>query len=73
MMQPADIFKIYDYEDELMNNAHHLASMVALLGPPPQEFLERSQESLMYWDESGQSLSPCAINTRGRSMNFDCQ
>lgn len=34
MMQPADIFKIYDHEDELLNNAHHLASRIALLGPP---------------------------------------
>lgn len=58
MMQPADIFKIYDHEDQCLNDAHHLASMVALLGPPPQEFLARSQESLKYWDESGQSLLP---------------
>ncbi|KAI3398241.1 hypothetical protein diail_9578, partial [Diaporthe ilicicola] len=52
MMQPTDIFKIHDYEDELLNNAYHLAAMIALLGPPPQEFLKRSQESLKYWDES---------------------
>lgn len=55
MTQPADIFMIYDHDDEFLNNAHHLASMIALLGPPPQEFLERSQESLKYWDESGKS------------------
>lgn len=61
MMQPADIFKIYDREDEFLNNAHHLAAMVALLGPPPQEFLKRSQESLKYWDENGQPLSSWTI------------
>jgi len=58
MMQPADLFKIYDPEDEFLNNAHHLAAMIALLGPPPREFLDRSQESLKYWDESGQYFCP---------------
>lgn len=53
MMQPADLFEIYDPEDEFLNNAHHLASMIALLGPPPRGFLDRSQESLKYWDENG--------------------
>ncbi|KAL1848322.1 hypothetical protein Daus18300_013648 [Diaporthe australafricana] len=53
MMQPADIFKIYNREDEFLNNAYHLASMIALLGPPPREFLEQSQESSKYWDKSG--------------------
>lgn len=61
MMQPTDIFKIYDHENEFVNNAHHLASMIALLGPPPQDFLKRSQESLKYWDESGQFLSLSAL------------
>ncbi|KAN0072146.1 hypothetical protein V8E54_009875 [Elaphomyces granulatus] len=28
--------------------------MVALLGPPPLEFLKRSNESLKYWDENGE-------------------
>lgn len=52
-MQPVRLFDIYDAEDEFMNNAHHLAAMIALLGPPSQEFLARSQESLKYWDENG--------------------
>lgn len=63
-MQPADIFKIHSYEDEFLNNAYHLASMIALLGPPPREFLKRSQESSKYWDESGRSLSPQAIHIK---------
>lgn len=44
MMQPRHIFKIYDPEDEFLNNAHHLAAMIALLGPPSLKFLERSHE-----------------------------
>lgn len=54
MMQPMDLFKIYDPEDNFLNDAHHLAAMIALLGPPPREFLDRSEECLKYWDENGQ-------------------
>lgn len=53
MMQPTSLFKIYDQENEFLKHAHHLAAMVALLGPLPPEFLERSQESRKYWDENG--------------------
>jgi hypothetical protein len=27
--------------------------MISLLGPPPKEFLNRGDESLVYWDENG--------------------
>lgn len=57
MVKPVNIFEIYDHEDEFLNNAHHLAFMIALLGPPPQEPLDRSQECLKYWDESRKSSS----------------
>lgn len=63
MMQPRRIFKIYDLEDELMNKAHHLAAMIALLGPPPLEFLERSEESWKYWDENGECSPPGPVLT----------
>ncbi|EZF36125.1 serine/threonine-protein kinase [Trichophyton mentagrophytes] len=35
------------------SEAHLLASMIALLGPPPSQFLKRSDKSLRFWDESG--------------------
>ncbi|EEQ31592.1 hypothetical protein McanMca71_006105 [Microsporum canis] len=35
------------------SNAHLLAEIVSLLGQPPPAFLQRSKESLKYWDESG--------------------
>jgi len=31
----------------------HLAEMVALMGPPPKAFLERSEECSKYWDVDG--------------------
>lgn len=53
MMQPTSLFEIYNTKDEFLNDAHHLAAMTALFGPPSREFLDRSQESLKYWDENG--------------------
>ncbi|KAK2746480.1 hypothetical protein FQN57_003106 [Myotisia sp. PD_48] len=38
------------------DDAYHLAQMVAVLGPPPLEFLKRSPHSLKYWDENDTSL-----------------
>lgn len=41
--------------DGAYSEAHLLASMIALLGPPPSQFLERSDKRLRFWDESGMS------------------
>jgi hypothetical protein len=35
------------------SNRHHLAEMVAYMGPPPLEFLQRSEESWNYFDRQG--------------------
>ncbi|MCJ1256343.1 hypothetical protein MMC24_004164 [Lignoscripta atroalba] len=35
------------------SNRQHLAEMIAYLGPPPKEFLQRSEESSEYFDEHG--------------------
>ncbi|MCJ1256787.1 hypothetical protein MMC24_004611 [Lignoscripta atroalba] len=39
--------------DEKYDDGYHLADMVAVLGPPPLEFLKRSENCLRYWDENG--------------------
>lgn len=47
------------------SEAHLLASMIALLGPPPSQFLKRSDKSLRFWDESGRytiKARECARN-----------
>lgn len=31
----------------------HLAQMVSILGPPPLDFLQRSEKSKLFWDEEG--------------------
>ena len=37
--------------------ARHLAEMIALLGPPPLNFLQRSEKTLRFWDEQGELAS----------------
>lgn len=43
--------------DSFHSDAQLLAEMVAMLGPPPVEFLRKSPRSLEYWDSSGISSS----------------
>ncbi|KAI7781332.1 hypothetical protein LA080_014878 [Diaporthe eres] len=66
----ADLFDIYDPEDEFLNNAHHLIVMIALFGSPSREFLDRSQKSLKYWDENGnwRNIEPIPTNRTFESL-----
>jgi serine/threonine protein kinase len=41
-----------------LNDELHLAEMVSLMGPPPKEFLQRSEKCREYWDEKGNFVSP---------------
>lgn len=53
MLQGKPLFTAYNRKDERMNDAQHLANMIALLGPPPLEFLKRSRTYRTYWNEGG--------------------
>ncbi|KFA46178.1 hypothetical protein S40293_03808 [Stachybotrys chartarum IBT 40293] len=53
-IEQKSIFPIYDAASEENNNAHHLAAMVALLGPPPLQFLKRTPDATKYWDQNGE-------------------
>lgn len=57
LLEPDSLFQLYDANDPALNEAHHLANMTALLGPPPSEFLKGSSKSREYWDEKGKSKS----------------
>ncbi|KAJ4309798.1 hypothetical protein N0V84_011307 [Fusarium piperis] len=37
-------------KDRVLDDEQHLAEMVALMGPPPKAFLERSEKCRQYWD-----------------------
>ncbi|EEQ86791.2 CMGC/SRPK protein kinase [Blastomyces dermatitidis ER-3] len=41
-------------DQRLLDDTLHLAEMVAIMGPPPREFLERSEMSSIWWDKNGQ-------------------
>ncbi|EEU37263.1 uncharacterized protein NECHADRAFT_92250 [Fusarium vanettenii 77-13-4] len=49
-------------KDGHLNDELHLAEMVSLLGPPPKEFLKRSDKCRLYWDaEEGKCISETPI------------
>jgi hypothetical protein len=37
----------------MLDDEQHLAEMVSLLGPPPPEYLKRSEKCYQYWDSQG--------------------
>lgn len=40
------------------SEAHHLAEMITVVGPPPLEFLRRRGETAnQYWDQNGESYN----------------
>ncbi|PGG95337.1 hypothetical protein AJ79_10117 [Helicocarpus griseus UAMH5409] len=41
-------------DEKLLDDTLHLAEMIAIMGPPPTEFLKRSEVSSIWWDGNGQ-------------------
>ena len=39
--------------DDIFDDRVHLAELVALLGPPPLEFIKRSPVGHVFWDAEG--------------------
>ncbi|KAF5532666.1 serine threonine kinase [Fusarium mexicanum] len=64
------IFRVYDNSQEL-NDAHHLAAMTALLGPPPDVFLRRSDKTRKYWDSEGKWHGPVPLPSEGKLNSLD--
>ncbi|KAK2861261.1 hypothetical protein FQN49_004383 [Arthroderma sp. PD_2] len=52
LFEPEYLFHARNSKGEY-DNAHHIAQMIAVMGPPPPEFLKRSTNSIKYWDEDG--------------------
>jgi hypothetical protein len=46
------LFKVEDSKGQ-DSNLYHLVEMVALLGPPPKDFLQRSNYALEFFDNNG--------------------
>lgn len=56
MFENRRMFDGLDPETGKYENCFHLASIVGLLGPPPPEFLQRSEYSSVYFDDKGKPL-----------------
>ncbi|SMR58372.1 unnamed protein product [Zymoseptoria tritici ST99CH_1E4] len=52
LFEPRKLFNPQD-GDGRYSEAIHLAQMVAIMGPPPLEFLKRSERSRLFWDAQG--------------------
>ncbi|KAI6765671.1 hypothetical protein HG530_006741 [Fusarium avenaceum] len=63
LLQQEGIFRVYDQSEEL-NDAHHLAAMTSLLGPPPDVFLRRSDKTSKYWNKDGEWHGPVPLPPR---------
>ncbi|RSL92054.1 hypothetical protein CEP52_014062 [Fusarium oligoseptatum] len=48
-------------KDGHLNDEQHLAEMVSLIGPPPKEFLDRSDKCRQYWDAKGNWIAATPI------------
>ncbi|KAJ4328613.1 hypothetical protein N0V84_000972 [Fusarium piperis] len=48
-------------KDGHLNDELHLAEIISLLGPPPKEFLQRSDKCRQYWDAQGQWIAATPI------------
>ncbi|KAM0418790.1 hypothetical protein ACHAPT_012300 [Fusarium lateritium] len=63
LLRRQSLFRVYDGESVEHNDAHHLAAVTALLGPPPPEFLKKSEKTQRYWNENGQWHGPVPLPT----------
>jgi len=61
LFEKGHIFPNRPLETDL-DHAHRFAEMISLLGPPPFEFLRRSEESLKFWDEHGKSTKSYSLS-----------
>ena len=52
IFEPKRLFYGRD-SDRKLDDAYHLAEIVAIIGPPPIEFVQRSEKALKYWDGNG--------------------
>lgn len=52
----------------ILDDEQHLAELVSLLGPPPPEFLKRSEKCYQYWDSEGTVSKLPVILTRKDSI-----
>ncbi|RMZ85271.1 hypothetical protein DV738_g375, partial [Chaetothyriales sp. CBS 135597] len=56
------LFRAVNHDTGQLDDEHHLAEMVSLMGPPPKEFLRRSGDKYrQYWDSEGNWIAATPI------------
>ncbi|KAI0540260.1 kinase-like protein [Xylaria digitata] len=71
MLHAKKLFGIYDTNGQRLNDAHHLANMIALLGPPPLDYLKRSKTYLQFWNEHGLESLEGSLKGQERARFWD--
>ncbi|GAW24058.1 hypothetical protein ANO14919_136370 [Xylariales sp. No.14919] len=61
LLEKEPLVGLYDEASPEQNDAHHLAALTALLGPPPSEFLQRSENTAKFWNADGQWKGPVPL------------
>ena len=51
LLEDGNLFQ--PFKDGQLDNEVHFAQMISLMGPPPKQFIERSDRCLKYWDAEG--------------------
>ncbi|KAF2215355.1 hypothetical protein CERZMDRAFT_110054 [Cercospora zeae-maydis SCOH1-5] len=64
LFEPERLFSAKN-ENARYSEAHHLAQMIAVLGPPSQDFLRRSSKCEKYWDEHGRWIGDVPVPDTG--------
>jgi serine/threonine-protein kinase SRPK3 len=62
LVESYGLFDAIDTRPGRYNSGQHLGLMIALLGPPPKELLERGNATATYFDENGNFRKPEYIN-----------
>ncbi|KAK4894618.1 hypothetical protein LTR27_007260 [Elasticomyces elasticus] len=60
LLEPQSLVEVKNDQGEY-SEEQHLAHLVAILGPPPLEFLKRSDRSLKYWNPEGTWKSDISV------------
>ncbi|KAI6830091.1 hypothetical protein KC367_g3155 [Hortaea werneckii] len=59
LLEDGNLFR--PFKDGLLDDELHFAQMVSLMGPPPKQFVERSDRCRRYWDSEGNWIAATQI------------
>ena len=69
LIESCGLFDAIDTRPGKYSSSQHLGLMIALLGPPPQELLDRGDATATYFDETGKFRKPEHVNL---DLTWEC-